>query len=265
MASGFAVDSTASTMDPRVETLARLQQLDEEIRQLVASLAALPRQLTELQREGERRANRVAELEARLKEEERARRKCEDAVRDQQAKIAKFRAQTSSVKNNEQFYALQHEISFAEAEIGRLEDAELEGMERAEKLEADLARAREQEAEHRVLLAREQEALKRAAEFQEASLKRWRTERDTVRPRVDPALLSQYDRISAARGSGLARASQQRCTGCQMGLRPQLWNQVREGALMTCETCGRLLYYDLKREPQIESGGAGVPAGVRPA
>jgi hypothetical protein len=32
-----------------------------------------------------------------------------------------------------------------------------------------------------------------------------------------------------------------------MALRPQLWNQVREGELIPCESCGRLLYYDNDR------------------
>jgi uncharacterized protein len=51
----------------------------------------------------------------------------------------------------------------------------------------------------------------------------------------------------------LARARDQRCTGCQMGLRPQLWNQLRDGQSMKCESCGRILYVDNRREPQPEN------------
>jgi hypothetical protein len=34
-----------------------------------------------------------------------------------------------------------------------------------------------------------------------------------------------------------------------MGVRPQMWNQLREGQLLTCDSCSRILYWDPAMAP----------------
>jgi hypothetical protein len=34
-----------------------------------------------------------------------------------------------------------------------------------------------------------------------------------------------------------------------MGVRPQTWNQLREGELLTCDSCARFLYWDPSMAP----------------
>ena len=64
--------------------------------------------------------------------------------------------------------------------------------------------------------------------------------------------LSTYDRISKAKGTAVAEALNQKCMACQMMVRPQRWNDLRDRnndeTMMTCESCGRLLYYDPARD-----------------
>jgi len=74
-------------------------------------------------------------------------------------------------------------------------------------------------------------------------------ERDALRSLIEPEWLIRFDRLSASRGTGLARVDNQQCTGCRMGVRPQTWNQLREGELLTCDSCSRLLYWDPSMAP----------------
>jgi hypothetical protein len=244
-------------MDPALETLIRLQQLDGEIRQLRAALEATPRRIRELENDVTAQARVVAEFEQRQLEEEALRRRAESDLKDQQAKIAKSRQQLNTVQNQAQATALEHQISFAEHEISRIEDGELESMERSDQIVLSLAEAREQHAAKSARLEHERVAGERSTASEQSDLAKWTKERASLRPQIDEALLAEYDRVAAARGTALARARDQRCTGCQMGLRPQLWNQLRDGQRLKCESCGRMLYVDNRREPQIETGQPG--------
>jgi hypothetical protein len=244
-------------MDPTIENLVRLQQLDGEIRQLRTSLEATPRRIRSIESELAAHAAGISTLEQREREEEARRRRDESDLKDQQAKITKSRQQLNTVQNQAQATALEHQIAFAEQEIRRIEDGELESMERSDIIDRELLAARQQHASHTAYLETEKAAAARSSLLEQADLRKWQDERAALRPQIDEDRLAEYDRIAAARGTALARARDQRCTGCQMGLRPQLWNQLRDGQSFKCESCGRILYVDNRREPQIETGRAG--------
>jgi predicted nucleic acid-binding Zn-ribbon protein len=239
-------------MNDELLALVQLQETDQKIQRLRAEISALPKRLASLEEKLARQKTGVEAATKAIKEEDAKRRRFESDLKDVQQKIAKFREQSSSVKTNEQFHAIQHEISFAEAEIAKIEDRELESMERSEQLEAGLRAAQQELNDNAKVVELEKESAHKASEEQQRQLAGLIADRERLKGQIPGPRLANYDRIAGSRGTALARVADQSCGACRMALRPQLWNQVRSGDLIPCESCGRLLYFDQEQPPHPE-------------
>jgi predicted nucleic acid-binding Zn-ribbon protein len=150
-------------------------------------------------------------------------------------------------------------------------------MERGEALDAQLALADQAVADAAATLERERARIHELLARDRAALAEVDALRAALRTQIAQSdtgedSLSTYDRISHSKGTAVAQALNQRCSACQMMLRPQRWNDLRDNSadspssqtLMTCENCGHLLYYDPARDSpqrptvQVESIAAQI-------
>lgn len=228
-----------------------LQQVESEIARLAAEVAALPKHLQAIEAKLHSAKERVEKAKAAIKADEMAKRKYESEIQGQHEKIRKFREQSSSVKTNDQYRALMNEISFAEQEIRSMEDKILDCMEDAENKERQVKTAEVELKAEAAEIEKEKAEARALTEKDEKRLAELRAQQSSIRVAVGEDSMRQYDRVSKLRGTGIAEARDQRCLGCQIMLRPQVFAEVRKGErVITCDSCSRLLYYIPSEEPE---------------
>jgi predicted nucleic acid-binding Zn-ribbon protein len=239
-------------MHPDLEKLIVLQAHDLEAKRLRDEMTALPKHVAALESKAKATQGQRAVIVDLVAKEEALRRRQESDVRDQQVKIERLRKHMDLATTTVQVTAFEHEIAFAQTEVSRLEDAEIESMERSEGLEAQRRLADEAVTDANATLERERIRAAETIAQDKTLLAEVEEKRKAVRAEIDESALSNYDRISKAKGTAVAEALNQKCTACQMMVRPQRWNDLRDRGndetMMTCESCGRLLYYDPARD-----------------
>ena len=212
-------------MHPDIEKLMNLQRYDLEAKRLRDEVTAVPKLVAQLEQKAKAVAGQRAVVLDLTTREEALRRRQESDVRDKQEKIARVRKQLDLATSTVQVTAFDHEIAFLQAEIAKLEDAELESMERTEDLEkqklvADDALAA---AEKKHLLEHERGLT--TIGLNKSALTDVEARRATARAQIGEDALSLYDRIAKSKGTGLAEALAQKCSACQMLVRPQRWKR----------------------------------------
>ena len=240
-------------MNADLEKLIELEKIDREIARLSEEVATLPKRVAAIEEKlaGDKAA--VEKAKAAIKANEVGRRKLETDIQGFQQKIVKYREQSSSVKTNDEYRALMHEVEFAEKQISGCEDkilelmisldAEDKSLKAAEiDLKAEAAEVEKEKAEARQRTGEDEKQLKELAE-----------KRSQLRAEVGDSALAHYDRVMRQRKSAIAEARDHKCTACFVMIRPQTWQEVLSNAqIVTCSSCGRILYYDPAHEAPVE-------------
>lgn len=257
-------------MNPDLESLRQLEDADREIARLRAEVAALPRRVAVIEEQLAASRAQVESAQAALKAGDATRRRLEGEIKALEEKISKYREQSLAVKTNDQYRALMHEIDYAQAGIRKCEDQILETMVGAEEQQKLLRDAQAELKRETAEIEQEKEEARRVTARDEAQLAEWNQRRDALRAAISAESLFHYDRVRKLRGSAMAEAIEQKCSACNVLLRPQRYNEIRTNEqIIACDTCGRILWYDPARDaaPPAEPVAAAAQDGPsgRPA
>ncbi len=240
-------------MLPDIDKLLELQTADKEIRKLRDEVAALPKRMAVIEQKLAGTKAHLEKVQLAAKADDANRKKFEANIKDLQGKISKYRDQSLDVKTNDQYKALLHEIQFAEQEIRLNEDRILEVMVNVDARDKEVKAAQAELKAETAEIEKEKEEARRVTAEDEKKLAEWNSRRDTLRHTISEDILRQYERVAKFRGTGLAEVRDHKCMGCQVMLRPQTYNEVRNGQkVMVCESCSRVYYFDPANEVKPE-------------
>jgi predicted nucleic acid-binding Zn-ribbon protein len=251
-------------MLPDIDKLLELQVADKEIRKLQEEVAALPKRVAVIEQKLAGTKAHLEKVRAAAKGDEANRKKFEANIKDLQGKISKYRDQSLDVKTNEQYKALLHEIQFAEQEIRLNEDRILEVMVNVDAREKEVKAAEAELRAETAEIENEKEQARRVTAEDQKKLSELNGKRDALRHGISEDLLRHYERVMKFRGSGLAEVRDHKCMGCQVMLRPQTYNEVRNAEkVMICESCQRIYYYNPANEVKPEQEAVTVTGRKR--
>src|SRR5205814_4014861 len=137
-----------------------------------------------------------------------------------------------------------HEIERYEKEIVQLEDQELELMEQADKLRAEIVTQEKTAAAGRDSVNRQLADLDEKAKTLTRQLTELTGEREALVRGIDEEVMERYRRLFASKGDAAVVAVEHGvCTGCHMKVTTATAVHAKSGnEIVSCEQCGRILY-----------------------
>jgi len=248
-----------------LQKLLALQNVDVRLNEVRARLAAFPKKLADADA---RAASAKAELDqskaaqlASFKD----RKKYELDVEQFKERVRKYRDQTSQVKTNEAYKALQHEVQMAEAEIAKAEDRLLEQMVAGEEYDHRIKNAESSLKEVEAVVRVQRSTIEADKGAAEKSLAELTAERAGIVGAIPENLLDHYERIAKKHnGVALAEVRDEKCGACGMRIRPHVFQEMRRlgsEEMFHCETCTRIIYYI---EPSFRASASASQSGALP-
>jgi uncharacterized protein len=226
----------------------RLWELQNVMSRLVEKERALntkPESFAEVDRDYQAATDQISRLETRIQELGKERRKLDGELQDGQQQLKKYQSQLMQVKNQVQYSAAWKEIDTARKKVKDLEDADLKVMADIEESENQLKELRETAVGLKGRHDQEYESWQSSLGDLRSEVEKIRQKVADIETGIPENMRRQFHRIFQQRqGVAVARVINDSCSGCRVRLRPSAVQQVRRGEVISCEGCGRIVYFE---------------------
>lgn len=240
----------AAMLNPVIQSLLVLQDRDLKRLGLEAQLQAIPGDIQQVETKIAAEKAALDGARTALRELETRKKLLETEIGSAETKVGQYRTQQLSIRKNDEYQAMGHQIETVLAQIGELEGQELEVMYEIDEAKKRLAAAEaEMKAnisghEARIALLRERE------KTVTAELVGAKDEVEAARTPVEPFRLRVYDRIAARNMPAVVSIHAGKCSGCHLKVSSEVESATRGkvldplAQLPTCDQCGRVVYWE---------------------
>ena len=239
-------------MLPDLERLIQLQEIESRAAIAHKAIADAPGRIAALDALLQSSTAALAAARQSLENNKTARRSIDKDLLTDQQRLEKYKEQIMAVKTNEQLHAMQHQMKAVEDEIGQREEKVLLNMMEADEINAAIKKAEAALKAAQAKVASERTAIESDVKAQQAAVAQCNADRVRVVAAMDDkAAIDTFQRIAKVRGTAVARAEGERCTICQVRLRPAVFAEVRKNdQIVQCDSCQRILYYIPPQAPK---------------
>lgn len=243
------------SVEEKLTALLTLQKIESKLDELRILKGELPMEVADLEDEITGLHARQTRIEEEINGVTEFIEQRKNAIKEAEALVKKYEKQSTNVKNNREFEAINKEIEMQQLEVKlaekHIKDATEEIAEKAVLLE----KAKKNIATKDAVLNTKKAELEKIIAANEKEEKHYNKMAAEAREHVDARLLGSYDKIRHSYRNGLAVVPVERdaCGGCFNAIPPQKQSEIRQHKkVMICENCGRILVdEDLNSKIQI--------------
>ena len=153
--------------------------------------------------------------------------------------------QLNDVKTNKEYSYLLKEIEDAKTKVGDLEEEIISEMLASDDIESEIKTAELKAKKDKQSFSKEKEKLIKKSNEMNEEKQNLIKKKAEVEPEIPDDLLNLYQNIyNGNSGIALSPVTDDFCSICQIRIRPQVLNELKEAKkIILCENCGRILYW----------------------